>query len=94
MAGLTRGELFEMLQAFVHHARRIKAIKDTLLYSNCFGSDCQILSMELSRQKDLEDEIDAIYLHSMLPILDRLVAFVADNADQADEILEAQRQCA
>lgn len=91
---ISQSEILDMMQDFVDSARRIRELKDSLLYASFFGSgDDERLSLECQSYDETLSEIESIYENAMLPLVERVVAFLAAHADLVSQVSQPDDMC-
>lgn len=76
---MNRAELIEVFEEFLKLTDRQQAIREELLALQMGGSLAteEEVTLQVQQHQELIDEIDRIRMQMMVPILERLVAFIA-----------------
>ena len=89
-ADLSQAELLDLMASWADHARQVQELKDMLGYSNFFGTagEHERLLEEIEHYDEAVAQIRAIYFEKMLPIMDRVYAFLAAHPEEVRAVQE------
>ncbi len=89
---LSQDQILDMMADFVDRARRVKELKDTLLYANFYGTaeEEERLWLECRAYDDTMAEIERLQ-GEMLALLDRVAAFLGSHSDLVHHICQKEQ---
>lgn len=90
---LSQDQILDMMADFVDCARRIKELKDTLLYSNFFATaeEEERLWLECRVYDETMQEIERLQ-QEMLLLLDRVAGFLGAHSDLVQQVCQTRAQ--
>ena len=82
---MNRAELVELFEEFLQLTDRQQALREELLELQMFGKRAteERVMAQIEEQQSKLDEIERIRMQLMLPILEKLAAFIASALSQA-----------
>lgn len=89
---LTQEQVLEMMQEFVEHCMRLKRLKDDLLEREFFGNvdEMDRLHDQCQAYDETVDQIRSVYSECLLPMMDRLAAFLAAHPEELRRVSEQE----
>ncbi len=89
---MSQEQVLDLMQEFVDQCQRLKSLKDDLLQRNFFGHVEEIdrLHDECQAYDETVGQIRSIYSEHLLPMMDRLAAFLAAHPEELRLVAEQE----